>query len=74
MIKITQEFDNERDASNSLKTVDYWCSLYDLDDWLRTETKYNNNLSDDTYNAYDEVREKLRNIMDRHGVNLLDYD
>jgi len=74
MIKITQEFEFERDASNSLKTTNYWSSLYDLDDWLRTEIKHNNNLSEDTYDAYEEVREKLRNIMDRHGVSLLDYD
>jgi len=74
MIKITQEFEREQEAANSLKTVDYWCSLYDLDNWLREEVKYNNNLSDATNDAYDEVRNKLRNIMDRHGVNLLDYD
>jgi len=74
MIKIIQEFDNEREASNSLRTVDYWCSLYDLDEWLRSEVKYNNNLSENTADSFDKVREKLRNIMDRHGVNLLDYD
>ena len=74
MIKITQEFDNEREASNSLKSSDYWCSLFDLDEWLREEVKYNNDLSGDTYDAYDKVREKLREIMDRHGVNLLDYE
>ena len=74
MIKITQEFETERDAINSLNAEDYWCSLYDLDEWLRSETKYNDNLSDDAYYTYDKVREKLREIMDGHGVNLLDYN
>ena len=74
MIKITQEFEREQEAVNSLKSSDYWCSLFDLDEWLREEVKYNNDLSGDTYDAYDKVREKLREIMDRHGVNLLDYN
>ena len=73
MIKITQEFDNNRDASNSLKAVDYWASLFDLDEWLREQVKYSH-LTSETYDAYDKVREKINSIMDRHGVNLLDYD
>jgi len=73
MIKITQEFDNERDAKNALSSADYWVSLYDLDDWLRSELKYSH-LTSETYDAYDKVREKINSIMDRHGVNLLDYD
>jgi len=74
MIKITQEFDNNRDASNSLKAVDYWASLFDLDEWLREQVKYNNSLSSDAYDAYDKVREKLREKMESNGVNLLDYN
>jgi len=73
MIKITQEFEREQEAANSLKTVDYWCSLFDLDEWLREQVKYNNDLSVDEYDTYDRTREKLRDIMDRHGVNLMDY-
>jgi len=74
MIKVTQEFETERDVKNQLSATDYWCSLFDLDEWLREQVKYNNDLSGDTYDAYDKVREKIRDIMDRHGVNLLDYD
>jgi len=71
MIKITQEFETEQEAKVSLSATDYWCSLYDLDNWLRNECKYND-LSADEYDSYDRVRSKILSIMDSHGVNLLD--
>jgi|LWDU01.1.fsa_nt_gi hypothetical protein len=72
MIKITQEFETEQEAKVSLSALDYWCSLYDLDDWLRNECKHNNDLSVDEFDSYDRVRSKILSIMDSHGVNLLD--
>ena len=71
MIKITQEFETEQEAKVALSATDYWCSLYDLDQWLRNECKHND-LSNDEYNAYDNVREKIHSVMETHGVNLLD--
>ncbi len=74
MIKVIQEFETEREAKAALSASDYWCSLYDLDEWLRAECKHNNNLSVDEYDTYDRTRTKLREIMEEHSVNLLDYE
>lgn len=53
-----------------LHGVDFYFSLWDLDQWLREQTKYVVGLSQDTYDAYETVRDKIREIMNNHGVNL----
>lgn len=74
MIKITQKFETEQEARNALAASQYWCSLFDLDEWLRGEVKHGTDNTEDVEYIYNEVREKLREIMDRNGVNLLDYE
>ena len=73
MIKITQEFETEQEAKNALSAFGYWNSLYELDDWLRSQCKYNNDLSEDTYPAYDRVRELIHATMESNAVDLMDY-
>jgi hypothetical protein len=53
-----------------LHGADSFFSLWDLDQWLREQTKYVEGLSQDTYDAYETVRDKIREIMESHGVNL----
>lgn len=74
MITVTQEFETEREARGALSASNYWCSLFDLDEWLRQEIKHNVTLTDDQEIVYNDVRVKLREIMDSNGVNLLDYE
>ena len=74
MIKITQEFETESEAKGALSAPAYWSSLFELDEWLRQEIKHNVTLTDDQEVAYNEVRVKLREIMDSNGVNLLDME
>ena len=74
MITITQEFETEREARGALSASSYWCSLFDLDEWLRQQIKHNVDLTDDQEIAYNRVRVELREIMDNNGVNLLDYE
>ena len=41
--------------------------IWDLDQWLRSETKYQQ-LDDKTHEAYDKVRDKLRELMSDQGL------
>jgi hypothetical protein len=44
--------------------------LWEMDQWLRTNTKYAPDaMSEDTYNAYQECRNKLREIMSENGID-----
>jgi hypothetical protein len=55
-------------ASNALK---FWSVLYELDQDLRAKTKYaSDDLPQDKYDAYQEVREKLREFMSENNISL----
>jgi len=72
MIEIRQSFETNQEAKVAMNYHEYFNVLYELDDWLRTQMKYHPNLSGDTYDAYDECRDKLRGFMEANGVSLLD--
>jgi hypothetical protein len=55
-------------ASNALK---FWSVLYELDQDLRAKTKYaSDDLPQDKYDAYQEIREKLREFMSENNISL----
>ncbi len=46
----------------------YWM-LWDMDQWLRANTKYApDDMSDDTYKAFEQCREKLRELMTESNI------
>lgn len=55
-------------ASNAMK---FWSVLYELDQELRTKTKYApDDLPQDKYDAYQEVRELLHDLMREENIGL----
>ena len=55
-------------ASNAMK---FWSVLYDLDQDLRSKTKYaSDNLPQDKYDAYQEVRDILHELMSNNNISL----
>jgi len=55
-------------ATNGLK---FWTVLYELDQSLRAKTKYAaDDLPEDKYNTYQEVRDELRELMSNNNVDL----
>lgn len=60
-----QEFDLANSASK------FWNVLWDLDQELRAKTKYApDDLPQDKYDAYQEIRERLRELMSENMVSL----
>jgi len=53
------------------KGSDMHSVLWEMDQWLRAQYKYmpDESYSEDKYNTYFEVREKLREIMFERGIN-----
>jgi hypothetical protein len=42
---------------------------WQMDQWLRTQTKYaSDTISDDTYLAYEEARDKLKELLNEGGL------
>ena len=45
--------------------------ICEMNDWLRKQTKYNaDNLSEDTYEAFIECREKLIELLNENNIDL----
>ena len=60
-----QEYDLANNALN------FWRVLYELDQELRSKTKYaEDNLPQDKYDAYQEVRDMLHELMTDNNVSL----
>lgn len=61
-----EEYDEIQEALNGWK----WASVcYDLDQWLRSEVKYNTKNTGEQQEAYQLARERLHEIMQEWKLN-----
>jgi hypothetical protein len=61
--------DQEYDLANN--ALNFWRVLYELDQELRAKTKYApDDLPQDKYDAYQEIRDKLHELMRESHVDL----
>ena len=73
-MKATLEFNlpndqQEYDLANN--GLNFWNVLWELDQELRTKTKYAaDDLPQDKYDAYQEIRDFLRELMTENNINL----
>jgi hypothetical protein len=82
MAKIILEFDALEDAQDARTALDGWkwkSAMWDLDQRLRSTTKYGASLVDPSKEATSEevdvahkVRDEIREILTSHGLNLED--
>lgn len=64
--------DDDQEFELATKGLKFWSILWELDQDLRSKTKYApDDLSQDKYDAYQEVRDKLRELM---SDNLISFD
>jgi D-ribose pyranose/furanose isomerase RbsD len=63
--------EDNQDFNMAVNAMKFWSVLYELDQNLRVKTKYApDNLPQDKYDAYQEVRELLHQLMNEESVNL----
>jgi len=73
-MKATLEFNlpddqQEYDLANS--GLAFWHVLWELDQELRANTKYApDDMTDDDYDVYQKIRDKLHELMNDYNVNL----
>jgi hypothetical protein len=64
--------DDQQDFEMASNAMKFWSVLYELDQDLRAKTKYaSDDLPQDKYDAYQEVRDKLYELM---SENLISFD
>ena len=74
MAKAILEFDlNEPDDVIAHKRVvmsyELTAALLDIEQYLRSQTKYNDNLSKEAYDALDSAREEFYNILRNRNIS-----
>lgn len=63
--------DDQHEYELANKAFSLWHVLWELDQDLRAKTKYApDNLPEDKYDAYEEIREKLHELMNENNVSL----
>lgn len=75
MGKIILEFDSveeQDDARDALDGYKWKLAVWDIDQHLRSELKYNDNIKAEVYDALEKVRDKIRDILEGYGIKL-DY-
>ncbi len=73
MGEIILKFDSIEEAEDARTALDGYkwkLAMWDLDQHLRSELKYNEKISGETDAAYDAVREKIREILESYNLNL----
>lgn len=74
-MKATLEFnmDDGEDTVSFDNAVNGWKwkqAVWEIDQWLRSEVKYNDNLSEEQYKIYNSTRDKIRDILGESGLTL----
>lgn len=68
-MKVTIEFDEEQDAILALQANNWYNVVFEFDQYLRGEIKYGNH-TDEIYDHYESVRERLRELLDDYGLKI----
>jgi len=71
MAKVTIEFDSIEDKDEMemcLNGSKWYLVAWELDQYFRSRMKYENDISEDTYNAVESARAKLRELMRENGL------
>lgn len=63
--------DDQEDFNIALDGGKWALSMFELNQWLRSQIKHPPaDMSDDTYKAFEECREKLYEILNEEGLKL----
>lgn len=74
MAKAILEFDlsepeDEEAHKRAVKSLDLVLALWDIDQYLREQVKYNESLSKEAYDALDKAREEFYNILNKRNIS-----
>jgi hypothetical protein len=61
--------DDQQDFTLAVNAMNFWHVLWEMDQFLRSKTKYApDDLPEDKYDAYQEVRDKLFELMSENNI------
>ena len=64
--------EDDEDFQMAIKGSSMYDVLWEMDQWLRANTKHSpDTASEDTYNTYQECRNKLRELMGENNIDFI---
>jgi hypothetical protein len=70
MTSATLTFNEENDLIVAINGYKFKLALWDLDQFLRSELKYNDKLTAEQYDYAEMLREKLREILNDYQIQI----
>lgn len=73
MSKIILEFDGIEEQNEARTALDGWkwqSVVWEMDQYLRAQMKYNEDITDDAYAAVESAREKLKELITDNNLEL----
>lgn len=70
-MKITLTFseDEQVEAMQALNGSKWMCAMWELDQWLRSEAKYNDKLTEKEIDLIYEVRDRIQQELNENGLH-----
>lgn len=70
-MKITLTFseDEQVEAMQALNGSKWMCAMWELDQWLRSEAKYNDKLTEKEIDFIYEVRDRIQQELNENGLH-----
>lgn len=73
MAEIILKFDSVEESEEARTALDGYkwkLAMWDLDQHLRSEIKYNQKLTDEAYEAYQKTRDKIREVLSNYNLDI----
>jgi hypothetical protein len=70
MTSATLTFDNENDLLTAINGYKYKLALWDLDQFIRNELKYNDKLTEQQYDYAEMLRNKLHEFINDYEITI----
>jgi hypothetical protein len=70
MTSATLTFDNENDLLTAINGYKYKLALWDLDQFIRNELKYNDKLTEQQYDYAQMLRDKLHEFINDYEITI----
>lgn len=68
-VNITYSNDDIHEAVNALKVTSWISAMFELDQYLRSEAKYNEKRTEKEIDIIYEIREKLNDLMHEYNIS-----
>jgi hypothetical protein len=62
--------DDQKEFETAINADKYKSVIWELDQYLRSEIKYNDKLSNDTITAFELIRDKIREQLNDYSISI----